>query len=142
MIEGKSYFRIPAHDNIFETLNVVFHDDWSNGIQMYHLKLMRSGNVITSTLWGILVDNLLTYRKTSSGPIIMILQCCKDKNTKGSSSFRPLDSTFQGDIDNDTMPLVTIASLTRMEEDKRHWVLAHIGSIDSHREWCYISCIR
>ncbi|CAH9134656.1 unnamed protein product [Cuscuta epithymum] len=41
------------------------------------------GNVIACTLWGPMVEMLMTYKLTTSEPIVMLLQCCKARKYQG-----------------------------------------------------------
>ncbi|CAH9119160.1 unnamed protein product [Cuscuta epithymum] len=41
------------------------------------------GNVIACTLWGPMVEMLLTFKQTTSDPIVMLLQCCRAKKYQG-----------------------------------------------------------
>ncbi|CAH9050526.1 unnamed protein product [Cuscuta europaea] len=41
------------------------------------------GNVIGCTLWGPMVEMLLTYKLTTAEPIVMLLQCCRAKKYQG-----------------------------------------------------------
>ncbi|CAH9090707.1 unnamed protein product [Cuscuta europaea] len=45
--------------------------------------MMRRGNVIACTLWGPMVEMLLTYKLTTSDPIVMLLQCCRARKYQG-----------------------------------------------------------
>ncbi|CAH9094102.1 unnamed protein product [Cuscuta epithymum] len=41
------------------------------------------GNVIACTLWGPMVDMLMSYKLTTGEPIVMLLQCCRAKKYQG-----------------------------------------------------------
>ncbi|CAH9068981.1 unnamed protein product [Cuscuta epithymum] len=41
------------------------------------------GNVIACTLWGPMVEMLVTYKLTTTEPIVMLLQCCRARKYQG-----------------------------------------------------------
>ncbi|CAH9099398.1 unnamed protein product [Cuscuta europaea] len=48
--------------------------------------------------------------------------------------------TFQDDLTAGKVQLVSIEDLTKMEEDGKQWVYGEILTIDSYKDWYYISC--
>ncbi|CAH9100544.1 unnamed protein product [Cuscuta epithymum] len=91
-----SFASLQAQDNLDEKYGIdvigqVVHDKDPKTILKNDRprKLMEmvlgdpEGNVITCTLWGPMVEMLLTYKLTTSEPIVMLLQCCKARKYQG-----------------------------------------------------------
>ncbi|CAH9134581.1 unnamed protein product [Cuscuta epithymum] len=91
-----SFASLQAQDNLDEKYGIdvigqVVHDKDPKTILKNDRprKLMEmvlgdpEGNVMACTLWGPMVEMLLTYKLTTSEPIVMLLQCCKARKYQG-----------------------------------------------------------
>ncbi|CAH9055290.1 unnamed protein product [Cuscuta epithymum] len=91
-----SFATLQAQDNIDEKCGIdligqVVHDKDPKTILKNDRprKLMEmvlgdpDGNVIACTLWGPMIEMLLTHKLTTSDPIVMLLQCCKVRKYQG-----------------------------------------------------------